>query len=526
MPSLKEPKVTCAGERGFSRFEKVSSEVYERERAALRASEASDSGDSDSGSSPSTPAGQRPKGHEHVRMCSKSNECQSGSCKMENRTRGRCDRAWILAALRYNGRAMAELIVPQLGESISEAVVARWLKQVGDAVAIDEPVAELETDKITVQLPSPVAGALSEQRAAIGATVKVGDVIGAVAAGQAGKASAPASAPAAKPATPAAAPAAAVTAAPTVSFKPAAAPAPAPIVAAPSSNGASAADASLDRDALMKLTPSQRHVARETGALPPSARAAVGAASAPSGPSEQDRLAQVDPRDEIVAMSPLRKRVAERLVQAQHESASLTTFNEVDMTSVIELRARYKDTFEKAHGVKLGFMSFFAKACVAAAKLFPGINAEVIGGHIVYKKHYDFGIAVSTPKGLVVPVLRDVDARSFADIERGILELAERARTGKLGLPDLQGGTFSITNGGIYGSMMSTPLLNYPQTGILGMHNIVKRAIVIGDDIKVRPMMYVALSYDHRVVDGKEAVSFLVAVKERLEAPDRMLVEV
>jgi 2-oxoglutarate dehydrogenase E2 component (dihydrolipoamide succinyltransferase) len=227
-----------------------------------------------------------------------------------------------------------------------------------------------------------------------------------------------------------------------------------------------------------------------------------------------------------VPMSPLRKRVAERLVQAQHESASLTTFNEVDMTAIMELRAKYKDSFEKAHGAKLGFMSFFVKACVAACKLFPGINAEVIGGNIVYKKHYDFGIAVSTPKGLVVPVLRDVDALSFAGVEKGILDLAERARTGKLGLDDLAGGTFSITNGGIYGSMMSTPLLNYPQTGILGMHNIVKRAMVVGDEVKVRPMMYLALSYDHRVVDGREAVSFLVAVKDRLEAPERMLVEV
>jgi 2-oxoglutarate dehydrogenase E2 component (dihydrolipoamide succinyltransferase) len=264
-------------------------------------------------------------------------------------------------------------------------------------------------------------------------------------------------------------------------------------------------------------------VARETGALPSRAPAPAPAAA---GPNEDERLAQVDPRDEIVAMSPLRKRVAERLVQAQHEAASLTTFNEVDMTAVMDLRARYKDTFEKAHGVKLGFMSFFVKACVAACRQFPGINAEIIGGHIVYKKHYDFGIAVSTPKGLVVPVLRDCDARSFAEIERGIGELAERARTGKLGLADLQGGTFSITNGGIYGSMMSTPLLNYPQTGILGMHNIVKRAVVVGDDVKVRPMMYLALSYDHRVVDGREAVSVLVAVKERLEAPERMLVEV
>jgi 2-oxoglutarate dehydrogenase E2 component (dihydrolipoamide succinyltransferase) len=195
------------------------------------------------------------------------------------------------------------------------------------------------------------------------------------------------------------------------------------------------------------------------------------------------------------------------------------------MTAVMDLRARYKDTFEKQNGVKLGFMSFFAKACVAAAKLFPGINAEVVGANVVYKKHYDFGIAVSTPKGLVVPVLRNVDTLTFAGIEAGINAVAEKARTGKLAIEDLLGGTFSITNGGIYGSMMSTPLLNFPQTGILGMHNIVKRAVVIGDEIKIRPMMYLALTYDHRVVDGREAVSFLVAVKDRLESPDRMLLE-
>jgi 2-oxoglutarate dehydrogenase E2 component (dihydrolipoamide succinyltransferase) len=299
----------------------------------------------------------------------------------------------------------------------------------------------------------------------------------------------------------------------------AAKPAPAAAAAAaPSSNGES-----LDKAALLRLTPSQRVQAREVGSIPQLAPAASAPAS--SGPSVDDRLAHVDPRDEVVPMSSLRKRVAERLVQAQHESASLTTFNEVDMTQIMELRAKYKDSFEKAHGVKLGFMSFFAKACVAACKLFPGVNAEVIGGNIVYKKHYDFGVAVSTPKGLVVPVLRDCDALSFAGIESGILALADKARSGKLALADLSGGTFSITNGGIYGSMMSTPLLNYPQTGILGMHNIVKRAVVIGDEIKVRPMMYVALSYDHRVVDGREAVSFLVAVKDRLESPDRMLLE-
>jgi 2-oxoglutarate dehydrogenase E2 component (dihydrolipoamide succinyltransferase) len=284
---------------------------------------------------------------------------------------------------------------------------------------------------------------------------------------------------------------------------------------------------SIDRDALMRLTPAQRASARETGTMPRSGAPV----SAPSGPSELDRLQHVDPRDEVVPMSPLRKRVAERLVQAQHEAASLTTFNEVDMTAIIDFRSKYKDAFEKQHKVKLGFMSFFVRACVAAAKLFPGVNAEVIGGNIVYKKHYDFGIAVQTPKGLVVPVLRDADTRSFAEIEAGIAELADRARTGKLALPDLAGGTFSISNGGIYGSMMSTPLLNYPQTGILGMHNIVKRAVVINDAVghdavQIRPMMYVALSYDHRVVDGREAVSFLVAVKERLESPERMLVEV
>jgi 2-oxoglutarate dehydrogenase E2 component (dihydrolipoamide succinyltransferase) len=415
---------------------------------------------------------------------------------------------------------MADLVVPQLGESISEAVVAKWLKQIGDAVGDGEPVAELETDKITVQLPSPVAGALAEQRFEVGATVKVGDIIGAVDAGKAGKAAAkaaPQPAAAAAVAVPAQAAVASAAPAATKAPPPAAAAAPAPAVKQ-GGNGQS-----LDKDQLLRLTPSQRQTARETGTLP--SRGNSGSAAAPSGPSVDDRLASVDPRDEIVPMSPLRKRVAERLVQAQSEAASLTTFNEVDMTAIMELRAKYKDSFEKTHGAKLGFMSFFVKASVAAAKLYPGVNAEVIGGNIVYKKHYDFGIAVSSPKGLVVPVLRDCDQLSFAGVEKGINDLAERARSGKLGIADLQGGTFSITNGGIFGSMMSTPLLNYPQTGILGMHNIVKRAIVISDEIKIRPMMYVALSYDHRVVDGKEAVGFLVAVKERLEAPDRMLLE-
>jgi 2-oxoglutarate dehydrogenase E2 component (dihydrolipoamide succinyltransferase) len=429
---------------------------------------------------------------------------------------------------------MADLVVPPVGESITEGVLSRWLKPVGAAVAADEVVAELETDKITSEVRSPVSGVLASQAAAEGATVKIGDVIGIVEAGavaaaapaapKAAAAPAAAPAPAAKPAAAAPAPAA-----PAPAAKPAA-PAPAPAAAAaapapaPTGNGRAAGPA-IDKDALLRLPPSQRASARETGRLPSAAPAVAAPAAAPAGPSVAERLARVDSRDEIVPMSPLRQRVAERLVQAQHESASLTTFNEVDMSAILALRAKYKDSFEKAHGVKLGFMSFFVKACVAAAKQFPGVNAEVIGGNIVYKKHYDFGIAVSAPKGLVVPVLRDCDALSFAEIERGILELAERARTGKLTLDELSGGTFSITNGGIFGSMMSTPLLNYPQTGILGMHNIVKRAVVVGDAIEARPMMYVALSYDHRVVDGREAVSFLVAVKDRLEAPERMLVE-
>jgi 2-oxoglutarate dehydrogenase E2 component (dihydrolipoamide succinyltransferase) len=409
---------------------------------------------------------------------------------------------------------MVELVVPPVGESITEGVIARWLKSVGDAVLADEPVAELETDKITAEVRSPVAGALASQLAAAGATVRIGEVIGTVDASAAAAAiAAPAPAPAAVAPAIAASPAQPAAAAVAAAI----APAPAPTAAA----------ADLDKAALLRLPPSQRAAAREEGRIAAPA-AARGGATAPAtdAAAEAERLARVDPRDEVVPMSPLRKRVAERLVQAQHEAASLTTFNEVDMTAIMELRARHKDSFEKAHGVKLGFMSFFVKACVMAARQFPGLNAEVIGGHVVYKKHYDFGVAVSAPKGLVVPVLRDCDRRSFAEVERGIGELADRARTGKLTLDELSGGTFSLTNGGVFGSMMSTPLLNYPQTGILGMHNIVKRAVVIGDAVVVRPMMYVALSYDHRVVDGREAVSFLVAVRDRLEAPDRMLVEV
>jgi len=404
--------------------------------------------------------------------------------------------------------AMADLVVPQLGESITEAVVARWLKNVGDTVSADEPLVDLETDKITVQLPSPVSGALSAQSVAAGATVRVGQVVGKVEAGAAPAKKVEPAKTEEKKTEEKKQPTTTTTTSTTTTTTQTAKSA----VAAGSGDG-------LDKDALLDLPPSQRRIARERGAIP--VINSVPAGTQAKTPAD----VKIDPRDEVVAMSPLRKRIAERLVQAQHESASLTTFNEVDMSAVMELRAKYKESFEKEHGVKLGFMSFFVKACAAAAKLFPGINAEVVGDSIVYKKHYDFGIAVSTPKGLVVPVLRGVDGLSFGGIEKGILALAEKARTGKLALDDLVGGTFSITNGGIYGSMMSTPLLNYPQTGILGMHNIVKRAMVKDDAVVVRPMMYVALTYDHRVVDGREAVSFLVAVKDRLESPDRMLLE-
>ena len=410
---------------------------------------------------------------------------------------------------------MADLVVPPLGESITEAVIAKWLKAVGDAIAKDEPVVELETDKITVQIPAPEAGALAEQKFAEGDTVHVGDLVGTVEEGAAGRA-----APA--PAKPPAAAAPKPPAPPPKPGAPAAKPtAPAPrAAAAPAPSGGSG----LDKDALLRLPPSQRQTARERGIMP--ARGNGVGAPAARAPGPPPRPVEIRPGDDVVTLSPLRRRIAERLVQAQHESASLTTFNEVDMSAIMALRAHYKVSFEQAHGVKLGFMSLFVKACVAACKLFPGLNAELSGDTVVYKKHYDFGIAVSTPKGLVVPVLRDCDQLSLAGIEAGIASLAERARTAKLAIDDLVGGTFSITNGGIYGSMMSTPLLNYPQTGILGMHNIVKRAVAVDDQVVIRPMMYLALSYDHRVVDGREAVSFLVAVKQRLEAPERLLLEV
>ncbi len=418
-----------------------------------------------------------------------------------------------------------ELKVPALGESITEAVIGRWLKKVGEATAADEPVVDLETDKVSIQLPAPAAGVLVEQKYPQGSTVKVGDVIGSIDVNLAAVTVKPA---AAAPAAPSLErkPAAVVQATPPATAAAPATAATAATVRVPAA--AAAATASTPHDVThvtTGLTPSERKAIRENGAAAAHVTALATAPAAPA-PAPAARPAPAG-AEEVVALSPLRKRIAERLVQAQHTAAILTTFNEVDMSAVVALRARHQDEFVAKHGVKLGFMSFFAKAAVESLKAWPGLNAEMRGTEVVYKKYYDIGVAVGGGKGLVVPVLRGVDKLSFADVEKGINALAVKAKESKLTLDELSGGTFTISNGGIYGSMMSTPLLNMPQTGILGLHNIVKRAVVVsdkaGDRIEIKPMMYLALSYDHRVVDGREAVSFLVGIKERIESPDRLL---
>ena len=400
-----------------------------------------------------------------------------------------------------------ELIIPPLGESISEAVVAKWLKPVGALIKVDDPLAELETDKVTVTLPTPSAGVLIEQLVPVGTSVRVGSSIGRIdPTAQPSQVQPSATEPAKKP-TP-------------VEPAKAAVPSPAPAPVAPPLPAAAPAPSPPARP---QLTPNTRKLLREQGVDPSTAAASVQvapprakAAPAPAVPSSAGP-------EEVVTLSSLRKRIAERLVEAQHTAAILTTFNEVDMSYIMALRSKFQDEFVKKHGIKLGLMSFFVKACVEALREFPGLNAEMRGDAIAYKKFYDFGIAVGSGKGLVVPVLRGVDKLGLADIEKGIAELAQKAKENKLQLSELAGGTFSISNGGVYGSMMSTPLLNMPQTGILGMHNIIRRPIAVGDNIEIRPMMYVALSYDHRVVDGREAVSFLVRVKERLESPEKFL---
>jgi len=406
---------------------------------------------------------------------------------------------------------MAEIRVPTLGESVSEATIGRWFKKPGDAVKADEPLLELETDKVTLEVNAPSAGVLAEITAKDGETVSPGALLGQITAGGAGAAApaaaAAAAAPAPAPAKSASAPASAGSSMP---------PAPsAAKLAAESNINTSAVAGSGKRGQVLK---GDVLAAIATGGASAAPAAAPVAMRAPS-------VADDASREERVKMTKLRQTIARRLKEAQNTAAMLTTFNEVDMTDVMALRARYKDIFEKKHGNKLGFMGFFVKACVQALKELPAVNAEIDGTDLVYKNYYHVGIAVGTEKGLVVPVVRDADQLSISGVEKTIADFGKRARDGQLKIEEMQGGTFTITNGGIYGSLMSTPILNAPQSGILGMHKIQDRPMVVNGKIEVRPMMYLALSYDHRIVDGKEAVTFLVRVKEALEDPARLVLD-
>ncbi|MDB5361938.1 MAG: dihydrolipoyllysine-residue succinyltransferase [Rhodospirillales bacterium] len=404
-----------------------------------------------------------------------------------------------------------EIKVPPLGESVTEGTVARWLKKVGDSVKIDETLIEFETDKVTVDVPSPANGVLSEISAPEGTNVAVGGLLGVVAEGAAGAKPA-AAAPAAKVEAPKPAAAPAPTAAPAASGLDRSGPAARKLVEENKLDAASIPATGKDG----RLTKGDVLAAIETGAT----AAPAAAASAPAAPARE-----AGPREQRVKMTRLRQRIAQRLKEAQNTAAMLTTFNEVDMTAILAIREQYKEGFEKKHGVKLGFMSFFVKACIAGLKELPAVNAEISGDELIYKNYYDIGVAVGTENGLVVPVVRDADLMSFSDIEKQIGVYGKKARDGKLSMAELTGGTFTISNGGVYGSLMSTPILNTPQSGILGMHKTQKRPVAIGDKIEIRPMMYLALSYDHRVIDGREAVTFLVRVKDALEDPQRLLLD-
>ncbi len=406
---------------------------------------------------------------------------------------------------------MTDIRVPTLGELITEATVGKWFKQPGDTVAVDEPLVELETDKVTLEVPAPTAGVLGDIAAKDGDTVGVGALLGQIKDG-AGATAKPAAAPAAKPAE---------------APKPAPAPPPA----------AKAAD--------MPVPPSVRKMAAESGVDPAKVdgsglrgqvtkgdmmAAIERAASAPTPVSAPVQMRAPSPaddasREERVHMTRLRQTIARRLKDAQNTAAMLTTFNEADMGAVMGLRNQYKELFEKKHGVKLGFMGFFVRACIQGLKEIPAVNAEIDGTDLVYKNYYHIGVAVGTERGLVVPVVRDADQMSLAGIEKTISDFGRRARDGQLKIEDMQGGTFTISNGGVYGSLMSTPILNAPQSGILGMHKIQERPMVVGGKLEARPMMYLALSYDHRIVDGREAVTFLVRVKECLEDPARIVLD-
>ncbi|MDW5317901.1 2-oxoglutarate dehydrogenase complex dihydrolipoyllysine-residue succinyltransferase [Rhizobium sp. PL01] len=409
-----------------------------------------------------------------------------------------------------------EIRVPTLGESVSEATIGTWFKKVGDTVKADEPLLELETDKVTIEVPSPAAGVLSEIVAAAGETVGLGALLGNIAAGAAG-AAAPAVAEKKVAEPTAAAPAAAAAAAaatPVASAMPAA-PAAAKMLAE-NNLSADQVDGSGKRGQVLK---GDVIAAVAKGISAPAVSEPVKAVS--RGPSSTEDA----PREERVKMTRLRQTIARRLKDAQNTAAMLTTYNEVDMSAVMALRTKYKDIFEKKHGVKLGFMGFFTKAVTHALKEIPSVNAEIDGTDIIYKNFCHIGMAVGTDKGLVVPVIRDADEMSIAEVEKDLGRLAKLARDGALSMADMQGGTFTITNGGVYGSLMSSPILNAPQSGILGMHKIQDRPVVVGGQIVIRPMMYLALSYDHRIVDGKEAVTFLVRVKESLEDPERLVLD-
>ncbi|MFC3161918.1 2-oxoglutarate dehydrogenase complex dihydrolipoyllysine-residue succinyltransferase [Ciceribacter thiooxidans] len=405
-----------------------------------------------------------------------------------------------------------EIRVPTLGESVSEATVGTWFKKVGDTVKADEPLVELETDKVTVEVPAPASGVLTEIVAANGETVGLGALLGQIAEGAAGAAPA-ASAPAAAPAAASSAAPAAAAPAASVSSMPAA-PAAAKMLAE-SNLSADQVEGSGKRGQILK---GDVIAAVAKGVSAPAAASTPAAPRAPSAAEDAGR-------EERVKMTRLRQTIARRLKDAQNTAAMLTTYNEVDMKAVMDLRNRYKDIFEKKHGVKLGFMGFFTKAVTHALKELPAVNAEIDGTDIIYKNYAHIGVAVGTDKGLVVPIVRDADQMSIAEIEKEIGRLGKAARDGALSMADMQGGTFTISNGGVYGSLMSSPILNAPQSGILGMHKIQERPVAIGGQVVIRPMMYLALSYDHRIVDGKEAVTFLVRVKESLEDPERLVLD-
>ncbi|HRC26036.1 MAG TPA: 2-oxoglutarate dehydrogenase complex dihydrolipoyllysine-residue succinyltransferase [Alphaproteobacteria bacterium] len=416
---------------------------------------------------------------------------------------------------------MAQILVPTLGESVSEATVARWLKKEGEPVRADEPVVELETDKVTLEVNAPAAGVLGRIVVGEGSSVKVGALLAEIGASGAANDGAPKKAPAAGPAPvvpvgAASAPQAA-RAPDSPAIMPAARKAAADSGIDPASVSGSGRDGRVTKEDVVRAIQTQGSVEKKPSYEVVTTHP-VAASPAP---------APVGPREERVKMTRLRQRIAQRLKEAQNTAAMLTTFNEVDMTAIMDLRNAYKDSFEKKHGVKLGFMSFFVKAAIAALKEFPAVNAEIQGDEIIYKNYYDIGVAVSTPQGLVVPVLRDADRKSMAAIEKEIMALGTKAREGQLTMEQLTGGTFTVTNGGVFGSLMSTPILNPPQVGILGMHKVQQRPMVLPDgSIAARPMMYIAMSYDHRIIDGREAVTFVVRIKEAIEDPQRLLLDV